>query len=200
MDTQESKLEQAYQEYVKRQSRESHPDGTFDRGGRWYPSEAEEQSCCGRIRNPSRAYPYSLLTHCRSMAHVARLFGVKAGDLRKLHQARTIPAREGGDDYYKVVAVDVDGRLFSIYDGETEYQIGVELSEAARQHHKGGFYCYDSPEAARRAPFPKSAELLENARVLLRVRAEGSYCRYENGKLAFSRITPLEIMDEESVV
>jgi len=137
------------------------------------------------------------MTHCRTLGHVARVFGVEPAALRALHgerRERKAPAREGGDGYYKVVARDGD-RLVSIYDGETEYVVGRELAEAARQDHGGGFYVYDSPEAARSAPFPARSALADAERVLLRVRAAGSYCRYANGKLAFSRITPLEVVE-----
>ena len=73
----------AAHEYVRRQGRVIHPDGTFDGGGRWYPSDDEEQECCSRIRQPSRAWPYTLMTHCRSAAHVAAVYGVDARDLRR---------------------------------------------------------------------------------------------------------------------
>ena len=48
-------------------NREIHPEGTFDKGGRWYPDMKLE--CCN-VRSPSRAYPYSLMLHCRSWEHV----------------------------------------------------------------------------------------------------------------------------------
>ena len=76
-------VETAAREYIARQSRDTHPDGTFDRAGRWYPSESEWCNCCTGIRSPSRAYPYSLMTHCRSAGHVAALYGVDARDLRR---------------------------------------------------------------------------------------------------------------------
>ena len=63
------------QEYFDRQARRSHPDGLLDKAGRWYPSEAEECKCCKDIRRPSRAYPYSYMSHCRSVEHVSNLFG-----------------------------------------------------------------------------------------------------------------------------
>lgn len=47
--------------------------------------EAVEFSCCG-VRAPSRAYPYSLLTHCRSAAHVAA-FEVDLKELKKAIRA-----------------------------------------------------------------------------------------------------------------
>jgi len=70
-------------EYIRRQKREVHPAGKFDRGGRWYPTDDEEQKCCASIRQPSRAWPYTLMSHCRSMAHVAALYGVDAREVRR---------------------------------------------------------------------------------------------------------------------
>lgn len=70
--------------YLDRQSRKVHPSGTFDKAGRWVPDDAEWRSCCGAIRWPSRAWPYSLMTHCRSTTHVAALTGVAAGTIRRL--------------------------------------------------------------------------------------------------------------------
>lgn len=107
---------------------------------------------------------------------------------------RSEPARrEGGDDYYKAVAVTEDGRYVSIFDGATEYAIGVTLHERAQQGHSGGFYAYPTIEAALDADVPPSSALYRAPRVILRVRAEGAYCRYDNGKLAFSRLTPLAV-------
>ena len=74
---------QAAYEYIRRRERATHPDGSFDRGGRWYPSEAEEQPCCDCIRRPSRAWPYTLMTHCRSVVHVANLYGVDPREVRR---------------------------------------------------------------------------------------------------------------------
>jgi len=73
-------------EYQARQNREAHPDGHFDRGGRWYPSEAERQVCCSSIRPPSRKWPYSLLKHCRSLCHVANLYGLEPDMVKRVYQ------------------------------------------------------------------------------------------------------------------
>jgi hypothetical protein len=78
----QTKLARAASEYLNRQSRYSHPDGKFDNGGRWYPSQSEKCDCCN-VRRPSRAYPYSLMLHCRTIKHVARLYGVAERDLRR---------------------------------------------------------------------------------------------------------------------
>lgn len=78
----DEKLLKAVEEYEKRQRRASHPAGKFDNGGRWYPSEAEHQKCCNGVRSPSRNWPYSYMTHCRTAEHIAHLYGVDLKDLR----------------------------------------------------------------------------------------------------------------------
>ncbi len=49
---------------------EEHPEGLFDKSGRWYPSDQERSACCAHIRQPSCAHPYSLLRHCRTLRHI----------------------------------------------------------------------------------------------------------------------------------
>lgn len=183
-------VDEAIALYRDRRDRRQHPAGSFDKAGRWYPDDdTETQPCCGRIRNPSQAFPYSLMKHCRSAEHVANLTGVPASILRNSVERH----REGGESYYKAVA-DLNGRYFSIFDGETEYRIGETLREPARQSHNGGFYVYPTVADARRAAVPRDSALKDAPRVVVRVRAEGAYCRYANGKLAFSRVTPLEVV------
>lgn len=77
-------LSDALNLYLRRRDRLDHPAGSFDRAGRWWPNDAEQQSCCSAIRSPSRAWPYSLLVHCRSLGHVAALTGVAPSELRRL--------------------------------------------------------------------------------------------------------------------
>lgn len=76
-------LKAATQTLVDRQTRRTHPDGKFDSAMRWFPSDSEWQACCARIRYPSRAYPYSLLVHCRTATHVATLLGVNEAKLKR---------------------------------------------------------------------------------------------------------------------
>lgn len=209
------KLTEALAEYQTRQSRKSHPDGRFDNGGRWYPSDREKQECCKRMRSPSRRWPYSLLHHCRTLRHVAKLYGVPETKLRALAREERGPVeinREGGEDYYKVVADFPDGRMVSIFDGETEYRLGEEVRDTPRQDHNGGIYVYPTLAAARwvyqHGVFPERSVLHPHSPeraagyAILRVRAEGAYCRYpstggndEYDKLAFSRVTPLEVVE-----
>ena len=61
--------------YLARRDRRAHPAGSSD-PYRWYPSDDESQDCCGCIREPSRAYPWSLMTHCRTVKHIAHLAGI----------------------------------------------------------------------------------------------------------------------------
>jgi len=201
-------VEEALATYIARRDRQDHPDGKFDNAGRWYPSATERRECCDEVRGPSRAYPYSFLKHCRSLRHCAKLYGVGEGELRAaLRQAE--PAwREGGDSYYKIVAIHPDtGKLVSVFDGETEYQIGVTLNGKARQGHEGGYYCYKTKEAAIRAAFPKGSVGKLWAKKVLRIQAEGQYVTYPqfddwgrqvDRKLAFSHITPVEVLDDLS--
>ena len=62
--------------YYSRKLRLTHPEGHFDKAGRWWPSDREQYSCCNAIRTPSRAYPFSLMVHCRTRKHVANLLEV----------------------------------------------------------------------------------------------------------------------------
>lgn len=80
-------VNQAAEVWRKRQARMSHPQGKFDRGGRWWPAPEEECSCCAKIRTPSRRWPWSLNKHCRSLEHVANLCGVPVSELRRAVRA-----------------------------------------------------------------------------------------------------------------
>ena len=77
------RMEQAVQCYLNRQDRTEHPSGEFGNGNKWYPDESEKCECCDCIRSPSWRYPYSLMKHCRSIGHVANLYGVDVKELRK---------------------------------------------------------------------------------------------------------------------
>lgn len=190
----DEKIRQAAEEYINRRDRTSHPDGHTDRGGRWYPSDSECCHCCANVRTPSRSWPWSYMTHCRTIGHVANLYGVPVADVRRAVREIEPPKREGGENYYKAVAVTPDGRLVSIFDGETEYRIGAELHESAHRGHTGGYYVYTTLDLARNATVPDKSVAKDLPRAFLRCAASGQYCRYDGSKLAFSRITPLEVV------
>ncbi len=66
--------------FIRRKSREAYPEGKLDSGGRWYPSEFETTPGCMSIRSPSAAYPYNLLTHCRTKKHIKELISIRGVD------------------------------------------------------------------------------------------------------------------------
>ena len=44
---------------------------------------------------------------------------------------------------YKVLALDEkNNRVVSVYDGETQYRVGVTLFQIAEPMHQGGLYCF----------------------------------------------------------
>ena len=79
-----NELRQAVKSYIKRKYRIEHPQGTFDRAGRWYPDVDEKCECCWSIRQPSGQFPYSLMVHCRSAEHIVRLYEVDQKEFKRL--------------------------------------------------------------------------------------------------------------------
>lgn len=59
----------------RRQRRLEHPEGMFDRAGRWYPSQAEDHGVSARVRSPSAAFPRSYMAACRTIAHCEAIEG-----------------------------------------------------------------------------------------------------------------------------
>ncbi len=73
----------AAKQFIARRDRKEHPDGKTDNAKRWYPSTCERTPGCAYIRSPTRAWPWSLMTHCRTAAHVAELHGVDDRDVKR---------------------------------------------------------------------------------------------------------------------
>ncbi|MCK9428979.1 MAG: hypothetical protein M0R17_03075 [Candidatus Omnitrophica bacterium] len=84
-------------EYIKLKERMIHPDGQFDNAQRWYPTD--EQSCCSRIRQPTRSYPYSLMTHCRTKLHVANCYNISEEDISCMLKKSNLTKLFGFDTY-----------------------------------------------------------------------------------------------------
>ena len=70
--------------FLMRQSRKERPDGKTDRAGRFYPSESEKCDCCNGLSSPTRAYPMTLLSHCRTAKHVSRKYNVDTKAMREM--------------------------------------------------------------------------------------------------------------------
>lgn len=81
-------INDAVQMYIDRKNRNGHPEGEFDNAGRWYPAQHEQCACCKYIRQPSRAYPYSLMVHCRTAEHIAHLTSIDAKLIKKLARVK----------------------------------------------------------------------------------------------------------------
>lgn len=60
------------------------PAGSYDNASRWWPDR--EFECCALIRSPSRAWPFSKLKHCLSLAHKEALHGAEHGDVLALRR------------------------------------------------------------------------------------------------------------------
>lgn len=82
--------ERARQLYEARQARCEHPAGSYDRQGRWYPNEGEEQECGKAIRSPSRAWPHSLMMHCRSLKHCRNLVEAQIREKEVIRNGRQV--------------------------------------------------------------------------------------------------------------
>jgi len=83
-------------EFLKLKERYIHPAGHFDKG-KWYPKLI--LPCCQNIRSPSRAHPWSLMTHCRSAIHVAQEFGVNAENVKNCVRKKNLPLLLGMDSW-----------------------------------------------------------------------------------------------------
>jgi len=193
-----SEQEMVLRAYNAFKQRKSALPGKFDSAGRWYPSEDWEASCCSSVRYPSRKWPYSLLKHCISKKHIKTIFEENSNSHKIIEQAAKLadlpepPKRACSNGFaYKAVAY-INGRCHSIFDG-SEYIMGEERKEAARQQHSGGFYVYETIDAAKKAQVPSASINKDIERVIVKCEVGGSYCRYGN-KLSFSRIKPVEIL------
>jgi len=96
---------------------------------------------------------------------------------------------------YKKVAV-VDDKYVSIYDS-SPWKLGVERHDKALKDHNGGLYVYDTPAKAAMAVFPTDSDNPGAPKKVLKCRVSGKYVRYENDKLAFSHVCPVEEVDIE---
>lgn len=61
--------------YNDMKNRLTHPRGKFDAANRFYLEN--KLPCCEHIRPPSRNYPYSQMTHARSLEHIAHELSIE---------------------------------------------------------------------------------------------------------------------------
>lgn len=85
-------------EYLKRKDRYHHPEGKIDKAGRWYPSDEERMPCCNRIRRPSRGFPWSYMTHCRTLKHICNLYRIQESEVRFMLSKKGLALLVGSGD------------------------------------------------------------------------------------------------------
>lgn len=73
-----------------------HPSGHKDKGGRWYPET--KYACCSSIRSPSRSFPWTYYSHCKSAIHIANEYGVRVEDLKENLKKKNLPLLLGIND------------------------------------------------------------------------------------------------------
>jgi hypothetical protein len=85
------------------------------------------------------------------------------------------------------------GKYYSIYDGKTEYILGQTMHQEAQENHKGGFYVYQNVDEVIFADIPfKKGGMFIAPRTILKCLCWGKQLEYDNGKLAFSYICPVQ--------
>jgi hypothetical protein len=77
----QARLREAVRTAIVREDRTESPRGEW-RDRLWYPADEERQDCCENI-TPTEGNRQALESHCRTQAHVARLFKVPRGELRR---------------------------------------------------------------------------------------------------------------------
>lgn len=100
---------------------------------------------------------------------------------------------------YKVVAA-VQGRLLSIYDGTTEYNLGQTLHArrggAAWAPLDACYFAYPSMQQASCAALPKGSQLLAAPRMLLAVRCHGRGYQHESNMWAMPHTTVVSVISQ----
>lgn len=72
------RLAEACHVLLTRRAHIDHPAGARDTDGRWHPADDERRPCCSVAEQLTGASRWSLVRHCRTVAHVANLYDVSA--------------------------------------------------------------------------------------------------------------------------
>jgi hypothetical protein len=116
----------------------------------------------------------------------------------KLEEEYGKPNRPVKTISYKLVRV-IDGRYFSVYKPDEEYEIGKLKVQQAKKHHGGGYYSYPDAKVLLQLFHDK---MLFSYRVykeplqlaLLEVEITGRIIQYSNGKWASTFLRPLSVL------
>lgn len=101
---------------------------------------------------------------------------------------------------YKLVRLESDGRMVSLYDGATEYRIGKRLAQQAQPGHYGGWYSHPTREQVMRlwergALVPDRCVVEGAAYAMIECEVAGTIIRYDNNKLSSTYLTPLRVVE-----
>lgn len=133
----------------------------------------------------------------KAVANRAAKAAVKLGDaIRTLRGEKKLPGHSIQDTLttcYKAVAI-VDGQFRSIYDNSVVYEIGKTLVQKAQDDHSGGFYAYATEAEARSADVPPNSDNKNAPRAILKVEVSGRSVFYDSGKMAWTRMKPVEVI------
>ena len=194
----QARLERAAALFNARQAREVHPDGTFGAYGIWQPSDAERQTCCEKLRMPTRRWPYSLIQHCRTATHVAQLCDVPKAALKE-----TALANRWETGYLPVYYTD--GAFRSCVDLNV-YRLGQEMPTKpmpeqlktrgvlnARERRvwkqQGAYEVYATPDAAMKDALSVSVYPTH----ILKVQVAGRHAASCSGRSVYERLKPIDI-------
>ena len=79
--------------WLRRKERTEHPDGRFDKAGRWYPSADEDcDDYTSHTRTPSRAWPNTYNSAARSLEHCEALDGASHDDVLLMRRIGALDA------------------------------------------------------------------------------------------------------------
>jgi hypothetical protein len=134
----------------------------------------------------------------KAKANRAAKTATKLGDaIRCLRGERKIPSAKRGpvevEESFKAVAI-VQGEYRSIFDSNTVYNLGRAMVERAEENHGGGYYVYATASEAAAADVPNNSDNLSAPRVILRCECSGRRIQYGSGKMAYTRIKPVEVV------
>lgn len=89
-------LTQAVETFLARELRQASPSGDWQEGV-WLPAAEERRACCEEIA-PTSANKQALEAHCRTILHVAALFGIPATVLKRAVRAERENTPSRGTD------------------------------------------------------------------------------------------------------
>lgn len=190
------KIKKVIEEFEQLQARIIHPDGTFDKAGRWYPDDNEWSSCCDSIRSPSRSYPYSYMVHCRTLPHIMNKYGLSEEEKKEIKKAMNQKRKEEKEQelkritkVYKIVAV-VNNSYRSVFD-DSSWKLNIK-----RNGRK--YYVYKTLEAAKERMtnnnFPDSSVNIDAEKTILECNAYGKVksAHYGNEKYYCINVKPIK--------